>query len=132
MQRSKPLRRTPIVRNTRLRSRVQPAVPDALRKALLARSEGRCEAELPGCLGTATDPCHRVGQAQGGADTLTNCWHGCRRCHEWTHARVAEAVELGLILRSWQIHELEPMAYRSSRWVLLGADGDVAEFGEAA
>lgn len=126
------MQRSSLTRRTGLKSRIRPAVPDALRKALLARSEGRCEAQLPGCLGTATDPCHRVGQAQGGADTLTNVWHGCRACHSWTHERVAEAVDLGLILRSWQVPELEPMAYRSSRWVLLGADGEVAEFGDAA
>lgn len=105
-----------------LKSRAKPAVPAHVLKALAARSDGWCEAELPGCLGRATDPCHRVGRAQGGADTLDNLWHGCRICHEWCHARPAEAYDLGLMLKSWQIPELEPMAYRSGSWVLLGED----------
>jgi hypothetical protein len=112
----------PIQRRTRLKSRVKPAVPPSVRSALVARSGGLCEAQLPGCLGTATDTCHRVGQAQGGADTLANVWHGCRRCHEWTHQRVAEARELGLILESWRVPALEPMAYRSASWVLLAEE----------
>lgn len=126
------MQRSSLTRRTGLKSRIRPSVPDVLRKALLARSEGRCEAALPGCLGTATDPCHRVGQAQGGPDTLPNVVHCCRRCHEWCHARPAEACDLGLMLKSWQVPELEPMVYRNSRWVLLGADGEVAEFGDAA
>jgi hypothetical protein len=113
------LTRSPIARRAPLKSRVKPAVPAEVLKALAARSDGFCEAQLPGCLGTATDPCHRVGRAQGGPDTLANCWWGCRRCHEWAHARPAEAYDLGLMLKSWQIPELEPMAYRD-RWVLLG------------
>jgi hypothetical protein len=124
-----PLARSPIARRTRLKSRIEP-FPADVRKALAARSGGWCEAQLPGCLGTATDPCHRVGRAQGGADTVFNVWFGCRRCHEWCHARPAEACDLGLMLKSWQVPELEPMAYRDSGWVLLG-DKPV-EFGGAA
>jgi hypothetical protein len=116
------LTRSPIVRRTPLKSRVKPAVPQNVLKALAARSGGWCEAQLPGCLGRATDPCHRVGRAQGGGDALSGLWHGCRRCHEWCHARVAEACDLGLMLRSWQVPELEPMAYRSGAWVLLGEE----------
>lgn len=115
-----PLARSPLRRRTPLKSRIRPAVPADVRDALAARSEGRCEAQLPGCLGTATDPCHRVGQAQGGADTLANLHHSCRVCHEWCHARPAEACDLGLMLKSWQVPELEPMAYRNAGWVLLG------------
>jgi hypothetical protein len=114
-----PLTRSPIQRRTPLRSRVRSAIPPDVRKALAARSEGLCEAQLPGCLGRATDACHRVGRAQG-ADTLENVWHGCRMCHSWTHERVEEARDLGLILKRHQVPELEPMAYRSQGWVLLG------------
>lgn len=116
------LARSPLHRRTPLKSRVRPAVPASVLKALAARSGGLCEAELPGCLGRATDPCHRVGQAQGAPDTLANVWMGCRRCHEWCHARVAEACDLGLMLKSWQIPELEPMSYRSECWALLGTE----------
>jgi hypothetical protein len=116
------LTRSPIARRAPLKSRVKPAVPAEVLKALAARSDGFCEAQLPGCLGTATDPCHRVGRAQGGPDTLENLWHGCRMCHSWTHDRVDEARDLGLMLRSWQRPELEPAAYRSAGWVLLGED----------
>lgn len=114
------MQRSSLPRRTGLKSRIRPAVPDALRKALVARSGGVCEAALPGCLGTATDPCHRVGRAQGGAHTLENLWHGCRMCHDWTHAHVAEARDLGLILKSWQNPATTPMAYRNRGWVLLG------------
>jgi hypothetical protein len=114
--------RSPIKRRTTLKSRVKPAVPASVLKALAARSGGLCEAFLHSCLGRATDPCHRVGRAQGGTDALENLWHGCRICHEWTHQRVAEATELGLILASFQRPELEPMAYRSQGWVLLGEE----------
>jgi hypothetical protein len=41
-------------------------------------------------------------------------------CHSWTHERVEEARDLGLILKRHQVPELEPMAYRSQGWVLLG------------
>jgi hypothetical protein len=112
--------RSPLRRRTPLQSRIRPAVPADVRRALAARSEGRCETQLPGCLGTATDPCHRVGRAQGGADTLANVHHSCRVCHRWTHDRPKEANELGLILWSRQVPELEPMAYRNAGWVLLG------------
>ena len=116
------LTRSPIRRRTPLKSRVRPAVQPAVLKALAARSDGVCEARLPGCLGTATDPCHRVGQAQGGPDTVFNVWHGCRRCHQWCHERPAEACDLGLMLRSWQNPALEPMAYRSQGFALLGEE----------
>lgn len=116
------MQRSSLTRRTGLKSRIRPAVPDALRMALVARSGGLCEATLPGCLGTATDPCHRVGQAQGGPDTLENLWHGCRMCHSWTHERVAEALDLGLMLKSWQVPELEPMSYRNECWALLGEE----------
>jgi hypothetical protein len=41
---------------------------------------------------------------------------------EWCHQRPAEACDLGLMLKSWQVPELEPMAYRSQGWVLLGME----------
>ncbi|HEX6968931.1 MAG TPA: hypothetical protein VF174_09015 [Micromonosporaceae bacterium] len=41
-------------------------------------------------------------------------------CHDWTHAHVAEARDLGLILKSWQNPATTPMAYRNRGWVLLG------------
>lgn len=61
--------------------RAQP-IPQATRKALEARSNGRCEAGLPRCTGKATDPHHVKSRARGGSNDLINLLHVCRSCHD--------------------------------------------------
>lgn len=104
-----------------LKSTYRPAVPQDVSAALNVRSGGWCELQLRGCLGRATDPCHRIGRGGGrkkGAaktesDRLSNVLHGCRMCHAWTHARPAESYELGLMLRRGQNPAMEPVLYRN-------------------
>jgi hypothetical protein len=102
-------------------------VAQHIREGLERRSEGLCEMRLPGCSGNATDAAHRLARKKGGRryesfDRLCNLIHACRTCHRWTHDRPAEANDLGLVLKEWQVPELEPMAYRNQGWVLLGAE----------
>jgi len=139
LARSTPLRRTPINRGTstlkRTRMKVyrpKAAMPE-LREKLFERAEGRCEAQLFGCLTIATDVCHRISRKAGGRPKgddarLSNAWAGCRSCHRWTHDNPAGAYDLGLMLRENNVTELEPMAYRDECWVLLGDDGSVVGF----
>jgi hypothetical protein len=120
-------RRTPLCR-TRLDAQApRPAVPDDVRLALGERSEGRCEAGLPGCRWYATDPHHRVTVKSGGRcceaaraelDRLCDLLHLCRRCHNWVHAMGTPAFDAG-----WRVHEgFDPatvaVVYRGTpRWL---------------
>ena len=110
------------------RYRPKPAVPRAVKAALVERSAGWCEARLPGCTGQATDACHRIARKAGGRPNgndarLSNVWHGCRTCHRWATANPFEAYDLGLALQEHQDPTVEPMAYQSEGWVRLDDDG---------
>lgn len=141
MLRSSPLRRTPITRATKIkRSRPKPAVPAEVRQLLVARSQGFCEARLHGCLGAGTDTHHRItqkaggrkGEAAGRHNQLANCLDVCRVCHSWITDRPAEAYDLGLSLREWQVPVVEPVAYMDTGWVLLDNSGGLWPVGDAA
>lgn len=103
-----------------LSTRVPPAVPDDLRADLKKRSKGYCEMALPGCLGVATDPAHRISRKTGGRkragkarlDRLSVILHACRRCHDWSEARPAESYDLGLKIKENAIPTQEPVVYR--------------------
>jgi hypothetical protein len=104
----------------RARWRWKPAVPAVVRELLIARSGGWCEAQLPMCLGGATDSAHRITQKSGGRhgaakaahDVLSNTLDLCRACHRWTHDYPALAKNLGLALDESD-NPLEcPVAYR--------------------
>lgn len=103
--------------------------PDVV-EALRERSGGWCEMALPGCLGRATEVCHRIKRGMGGRkgvarsenNRLSNVIDGCHVCHGWTHSRPTEAGELGLILEEWQDPPTEPVARRGVL-VLLADDG---------
>lgn len=133
-----PLKRTTGLTRTAMRtSRPRPAVSRALRNRLAERSGGWCEARLPMCTGQATDTCHRKARQAGGRPLgddarLSNVWHGCRACHQWTHARPREANEFGLMLEQWQDPTVEPMAYQSAGFVLLDDSGGLWPVGDAA
>lgn len=110
-------------------------MPAGLRAALVARSGGRCEIALPGCLGAATDPAHRIGRGMGGRhgdakttnDRLSNVLHACRVCHDHTHHNDAAAKDDGLRLERWQTPAQEPVLYRGVLSYLTD-DGQVIDF----
>ncbi|MEO3922675.1 hypothetical protein ABGB07_02150 [Micromonosporaceae bacterium B7E4] len=123
------------MKRTRMKNRYRPTGPttDEMEK-LRERSGGLCEMQLPGCLGRATDVCHRIKRGMGGRkgaarelnNRLSNVIHGCRECHGWTHARPEEAYDLGLMLREGQDPENEPVT-RRCEWVYLYDDGSWTE-----
>ncbi|MBX6357905.1 MAG: hypothetical protein IRZ05_18880 [Micromonosporaceae bacterium] len=130
LRRYVPLIRRRAIKRTLMARRLRARVPDSVLAALTARSGGVCEMQLVGCQGQATDPCHRIKRGIGGrhgaakrlSDRLSNLVHGCRMCHDWCHARPAEAYDFGLMLREWQDPAVEPVL-RRGQWVLLDDDG---------
>lgn len=125
-------RRSTAHRTAPLRSRYTPAVPDGVRAALKERSGGWCEIVVPGCLGAATDPAHRIKRGMGGrkgaarkaSNQLANLLYACRRCHEECHRHPAWAYERGWMLREGQTPSRVPVLYRG-RWALLDDAGGV-------
>lgn len=97
------------------------AVPKDVTAAIAGRSGGWCEMQLNGCLGQATDACHRIKRGMGGrhgaaeaeSSRLSDVIHGCRVCHQWTHARPTESYEMGLMLHEGQDPAMEPVLYRN-------------------
>lgn len=153
---TKPLKATaPLVRKTPLQPRLVavagelarvrgnrrrrhgPAVPADVRAVLLERSGGWCELQLHGCHGQGTDPAHRISVKGGGRkgdaeerhNEPSNVLWACRSCHDWCHARPAEAYELGLMLREWHDPLQEPVL-RRGELVYLTDDGRVIPFEE--
>jgi len=121
-------------------TRWQPAVPKETSDALAKRSGGWCEIALPGCLGRATDPCHRIKQGVGGRhgeaevanNSLPNVMHGCRACHVHSHKHSTEAYALGIRLEEGRDPLVEPAAYRGVRSLLLPDGGVVPVDAERA
>jgi hypothetical protein len=120
------------IRSTFKPTRWQPAVPQETSDELTVRSGGWCELALEGCLGRATDPCHRIKRGNGGRrgeakvenNSLPNLMHGCRACHQRSHRESAEAYALGIRLKEGQDPITEPTTRRGVRCCLT-ADGGV-------
>jgi len=55
------------------------AIPVAVKRAVLARSGGMCEAD--GCKNVGKEFEHRVPVALNGKNTEENLWLSCRECH---------------------------------------------------
>lgn len=118
------------------RARVRPAVPDDVRTALAARSGGWCE--FPACTQLATDPHHRKARKIGGRrgdakkrlDQLANLVHLCRGDHTWVTGRVAEAVEMGLVVSEYDDPAQVPVQLRYGV-VYLDNAGGVHSYEEA-
>ncbi len=110
LRRNTPLKRTgPISRAAPLPGASQPkrakkskrdeSLADA-RRAVFARSVGRCEANWPGCTTGAEHAHHRLRRSQGGKHTPENLLAVCSHCHEQIHRNPARAYELGHMTRS--------------------------------
>lgn len=73
-----------------------------VRRALLERSQGRCEARFsPLCTGVGTEAHHLKRRSAGGMNTVDNCVWVDAHCHARIHAAPAEAIAAGLLLPSW-------------------------------
>lgn len=93
--------------------------PEA-RKAALWRAGGLCE----GC-GRRIDLDrmhfhHRKARAHGRDDSPTNALALDFRCHNWAHAHVTEARDLGWIVPSWGDPAHIPVKLRDGVWWLRG------------
>ena len=106
------VRRTGL-RRSRLKAKPpRAAVPRDVRAALVKRSGGLCEIQLPGtCRVGASDPHHRITGKAGGRcsqdarldhDRLADLLYVCRPCHDEVHRMGAGAFCLG-----WRVHERE-------------------------
>ncbi|MEU7170371.1 hypothetical protein ABZ949_02620 [Micromonospora tulbaghiae] len=121
-------------------SRKRPAVPPAVRDALIERAGGWCEIQRPGCAGQGSDPSHRITQKSGGRhgeakqrhDRLSNVLWACRRCHDFVTSEPAasKADGVGWALEEWQQPAECPVLYRG-RLVLLADDGSVVAVPQA-
>lgn len=90
------MKRTPLKRTTRLRSRVKATDRKAV-AALAERSGGVCEV----CHSSrAVHPHHRLMRSQGGRDALENLLHVCGWCHRMIHDKPALAYERGWLIGS--------------------------------
>ena len=73
---------------------------DEQRPKVQRRSQGRCEARLPGCTGAATHVHHRKLRAQGGDNGLHNLLACCSSCHSRIHLHPFKSYGAGFLVRS--------------------------------
>ena len=75
-------------------------IPAHIRRQVIARSGGRCEASehAAGCAGIAHHLHHRRFRSQGGADAPFNLAHVSWACHEKAHAERAWGLRTGLVI----------------------------------
>lgn len=60
-----------------------------------------CQVRADGCWGRATQSHHRKLRSQGGTNEPENLLRVCAPCHLSIHVHVADSVERGWIVRSW-------------------------------
>jgi hypothetical protein len=96
-----PLRRTAFVAKVSEKQRLIRSELRQSRKAIIARSGGRCEARLEGiCAGEGQHAHHVVRRSQGGTHAPDNLKWVCGICHYYIHAQPAKAMSLGLLASS--------------------------------
>lgn len=115
-------------------TRRRTGIPLDIRVAVASRSGGLCEAQLRGCLGTATEVHHRKNRKMGGrrykpVDQLSSLLHLCGYCHGCVTAYPAQAYEMGLSIREWECSDCVPVRYRG-RFMDLDDEGNVSEVGQ--
>lgn len=102
-----------------------------VRAYLLARANGRCEADSPECLGGADNCHHRKPRGMGGtkrewvnraSNGLVLCGSGTTGCHGYFESHRDLAVERGIILPSGLLPWQTPV-YLDREWFLLDDHG---------
>lgn len=91
-------------------------IPATVVREIHARSEGICEAMIPGvCSYTAEHVHHRKLRSQGGGESFENGLAVCAACHTHIHMNTAESYERGLLVRGWDTPTWPPKFYRGRR-----------------
>lgn len=110
-KRSKPLRRSPLrpktapKRSTRRSKRRNDAEWHKARKSVLKRSDGRCEARIRGCQGSAVHVHHILRRSQGGKHDLDNLMGVCHWCHSYIHENPKESAERNFLkIKKYEIN----------------------------
>lgn len=115
------MKRTPLNRKTPLTARPKQASKEyvAAKRAILTRSNGKCEARVEGvCVGMAHHAHHILRRSQGGTDDESNLLAVCYGCHDWIHTHPAAAKESGF-LRASGVEEVEEewvIEYNEKPW----------------
>lgn len=80
-------------------------IPPAVRRQVMARAGGYCEARVEGvCTGQPEHLHHKRLRSQGGGHTAANLIAVCEEDHRWIHDHPDAAISLGLLART----EFEP------------------------
>lgn len=81
-----------------------------------ARSEGVCEAMIPGVCGWRGEHLHhRKLRSQGGEHTTENTLDICARCHDYVHRHTGWSYEQGLLVKGAAEVTWPPVYYRGRR-----------------
>lgn len=106
------------------------------RDLVYGRSDGRCEAWIPGvCIGMAREWHHRLNRSQGGRWDASNGLHLCKPCHAYVTDKARdEAKAKGWAVAPGITSPIEVPVLRRGVWVLLDDEGGMAavEQGSAA
>lgn len=95
------LRRTRGLRQRSAKRAAQDRALDRARFEVVARSEGRCEANVEAvCTGRGEHAHHVRRRSQGGPDTADNLLWLCASCHRFVHDNPAAAAAMGLLKRT--------------------------------
>lgn len=83
------------------------------RELIEVRSEGLCEAMIPGtCQFRAAHVHHRKLRSQGGGEAVESGLNLCIACHSFIHANPAWSYERGLLIRGRDEVTWPPKYYR--------------------
>lgn len=84
-----------------------------VRSLIEERSEGLCEAMIPGvCQFRANHVHHRKLRSQGGTEEIDAGLHLCHQCHSYIHMNPAWSYERGLLIHGWDEVSWPPKYYR--------------------
>jgi hypothetical protein len=118
------MKRTPISRKSSLKpvsAKRNSSMADYKRakKEIMQRSNGACEARVPGvCTGGAEHAHHKRRRSKGGKDEAANLIAVCFHCHEWIHTHPGAAVDAGLLVgtKSSVPEEVWTLEYKAKVW----------------